>query len=139
MADLNPILNFTMRVSLYALVPFVVAAAAQTTYTGCHNHTATGAVVEYCYGPDGIESPRGTYATLPPTNGAATTTPAITTPPTSATASSAAQTTAVTACHAHGTEIFCINGAGSEVEVLATPTGPVPAAYTGCHSHGSET
>jgi zinc transporter 1/2/3 len=48
------------------------------------------------------------------------------------------QTTAVTACHSHETEIYCINGAGSEVLVEATMTEPLPAAYTGCHAHGAD-
>lgn len=49
-----------------------------------------------------------------------------------------AQTTAVTSCHSHETDIYCINGEGAEVHVEATPTGEPPAEYTGCHSHGSE-
>lgn len=56
-----------------------------------------------------------------------------------ATATASGQTTAVTSCHTHETAVYCIDGAGSEVQVEATPTGELPAAYTGCHSHGSET
>jgi zinc transporter 1/2/3 len=57
-----------------------------------------------------------------------------------ATATTSAQTSAVTGCHNHGSDIYCIDGNGQEVLVLATstPTSGVPAQYTGCHSHGSE-
>ena len=52
-----------------------------------------------------------------------------------------AQTTAVTACHLHATDVFCMDGHGDEVSVslTGTPTGELPAQYTDCHSHGSET
>ncbi|KAF2172125.1 hypothetical protein M409DRAFT_49867 [Zasmidium cellare ATCC 36951] len=104
-------------------------ANAQTTYTGCHNETTSGTAIEYCYGPDGVESARATYASsLPATNAATTTAPA----------AGSAQTESVTGCHMHETAVYCINGAGSEVLVSATPTGEPPAAYTGCHSHGGE-
>lgn len=105
-------------------------AQAQITYTGCHNHTTSGVPTEYCFGPDGTESAVATYsstASLPASNSAVVTTSAPT-----------AQTTAITSCHSHETAIHCINGAGSEVVVEATPTGEIPAAYTDCHSHGSE-
>lgn len=104
--------------------------AAQTTYTGCHNHSN----VEWCYGPDGAETPLATYAlsssttaNLPPSTPVSTT--------------GTAQTASVTGCHSHGADIYCINGSGEEVLVslTATPTGELPAQYTGCHSHGSET
>jgi len=50
-----------------------------------------------------------------------------------------AQTTAITACHQHGTTQYCVKGDGVEVQVLATATGnaALPTAYSGCHSHGS--
>ncbi|KXT06092.1 hypothetical protein AC578_1305 [Pseudocercospora eumusae] len=119
----------TRAIVLTALA--VGAANAQTTYTGCHNHSEQGASVEYCFGPDGSESALATYAvsgtaTLPVSASA------------TVTATGAVQTTAVTDCHSHETAIFCINGAGSEVEVEATPTGEIPPAYTDCHSHGTE-
>ncbi|KAJ5748705.1 uncharacterized protein N7511_010401 [Penicillium nucicola] len=56
------------------------------------------------------------------------------------TATTTAQTSSVTGCHSHGSDIYCINGEGQEVLVSATstPTTGVPAQYTGCHSHGRE-
>ncbi|EME89571.1 uncharacterized protein MYCFIDRAFT_160766 [Pseudocercospora fijiensis CIRAD86] len=119
----------TRAVVLFTLI--VGTANAQTTYTGCHNHSEQGASVEYCFGPDGSESARATYAvsgtaTLPVSASA------------TVTATGTVQTTAVTDCHSHETAIFCINGAGNEVQVEATPTGEIPSQYTGCHSHGAE-
>ncbi|CAG7922579.1 unnamed protein product [Penicillium olsonii] len=56
-----------------------------------------------------------------------------------ATATESAQTSSVTGCHNHGSDIYCIKGDGSEVLVSATstPTTGIPAQYTGCHSHGT--
>lgn len=56
------------------------------------------------------------------------------------TATTSAQTSSITGCHNHGSDIYCIDGNGHEVLVSATstPTSGVPAQYTGCHSHGSE-
>ncbi|CAG7973161.1 unnamed protein product [Penicillium nalgiovense] len=56
-----------------------------------------------------------------------------------ATPTTSAQSSSVTGCHTHGSDIYCIDGDGKEVLVSATPpaTG-VPAQYTGCHSHGTE-
>lgn len=102
----------------------------RTTYTGCHNHTEASAAVEYCFGPDGAETARATHALT----GSATLPVSV-----SASATAEPQTTAVTGCHSHETAVFCINGAGEEVHVEATPTGEVPPAYTGCHAHDGET
>ncbi|KAJ5944484.1 hypothetical protein N7516_004652 [Penicillium verrucosum] len=57
-----------------------------------------------------------------------------------ATPTTSAQSSSVTGCHTHGSDIYCIDGNGHEVLVSAssTPTTGVPAQYTGCHSHGSE-
>ncbi|KAK5995717.1 Zinc-regulated transporter 1 [Cladobotryum mycophilum] len=51
-----------------------------------------------------------------------------------------AEVTAITACHMHGSELFCIAGI-TEYHVHATPTATtdVPAQFTGCHHHGYET
>ncbi|USW48516.1 Putative zinc/iron permease [Septoria linicola] len=105
-----------------------VAQAQRTTYTGCNNRSENGVEVEYCF-LSGIETARATYtvsgtATIPITVSASTT--------------AAAQTTAVTDCHTHSAELFCVNGAGQDVQMDATPTGEFPAQYTDCHSHGSE-
>ncbi|KKK16906.1 putative ZIP Zinc transporter [Aspergillus rambellii] len=47
---------------------------------------------------------------------------------------------AVTDCHTHGENVYCIDQDGDEVQVIltATPTGALPAQYTGCHSYGEE-
>jgi solute carrier family 39 (zinc transporter), member 1/2/3 len=109
--------------------PFVTGQ--RTTYTGCHNHTEATVAVEYCYGPDGAETARATHAL--------TVTASASLPGSvSASATAEPQTTAVTGCHSHETAVFCINGAGEEVHVEATPTGEVPPAYTGCHVHDTE-
>ena len=104
------------------------AQAQRTTYTGCNNRSENGVEVEYCF-LSGVETARATYsvsgtATIPITAPASTTV--------------AAQTTAVTDCHTHSTELFCVNGASQEVKVDVTVTGEMPAQYTSCHSHGSE-
>lgn len=97
-----------------------------TTYSVCHAHGVT----QYCWGPDGEETPF-----------AAANTASITSAPTATTSSSTTgQTTAVTSCHLHDEAIFCINGGGAEIEISleATPTDEPPAEYTGCHAHGDE-
>ncbi|GFF57141.1 putative ZIP zinc transporter [Aspergillus udagawae] len=87
------------------------------TYTGCHTHGST----EYCFGPDGKETPFPTPTpaskTVPATTAASTTT--------------AAHASAVTGCHSHGSEVFCIDGDGHEVQVVlaSTPTGEMPAQF----------
>ena len=99
-----------------------------TTYSDCHAHGAT----QYCYGPDGDETPFSAAETASITSAPASTT--------ASTSTSTGQTTAVTSCHAHDSDTYCINGNGHEVLVSfeATPTGEAPAEYTDCHSHGDE-
>lgn len=55
-------------------------------------------------------------------------------------ATSSSQGAAVTGCHNHGSDVYCIDGEGHEVSVslASTSTGELPAQYTGCHSHGDE-
>ncbi|KAJ5156457.1 hypothetical protein N7492_009260 [Penicillium capsulatum] len=57
-----------------------------------------------------------------------------------ATATTTSARTSITGCHSHGSDIFCIDEDGQEVQVsaTATPTTGVPAQYTGCHYHGTE-
>ncbi|KAH1482578.1 hypothetical protein KXW28_006403 [Aspergillus fumigatus] len=109
-----------------------LAHAQYVTYTGCHNHGST----EYCFGPDGKETPFPT-----PTESASRTVPVTVAAAAAATTTSSADASAVTGCHSHGSDVFCIDGDGNEVQVIlpSTPTGELPAQYTGCHSHGSET
>lgn len=55
--------------------------------------------------------------------------------------STAIQTTAVTSCHMHGSNQYCIDGEGNEGSIIPSPTSTdmAPPRYTGCHSHGSDT
>ncbi|CAG8950214.1 hypothetical protein HYFRA_00008452 [Hymenoscyphus fraxineus] len=109
---------------------------AQLTLTGCHLDNGR----EVCFLPGGAETTISTSSSVAlPTNSPTPTPTAPSSVPASTTA--AAQTTAVTACHMHETTQMCINGAGAEVEIKATPTGisPLPESYNDCHAHGSET
>lgn len=117
-------------ISLLWAISTPLVSGQRTTYTGCHNHTEASATIEYCYGPDGAETARATHAVT----GSASLPESV-----SASATVEPQTTAVTGCHTHETAVFCINGAGEEVHVEATPTGEVPPAYTSCHAHDTET
>ncbi|KAI0476928.1 hypothetical protein F4859DRAFT_480707 [Xylaria cf. heliscus] len=48
--------------------------------------------------------------------------------------------TAVTGCHSHGDDAFCLVGTDEyQIIIPATATGEVAPTYTGCHSHGDET
>ncbi|RYP51487.1 hypothetical protein DL768_003171 [Monosporascus sp. mg162] len=63
---------------------------------------------------------------------------AITTPPPTATATAATESlTAVSECHLHQTDAYCMFG-NSEFQVIVPPTltSDLPAAFTDCHSHG---
>lgn len=119
------------QVTLAAVIIGLVQAQEQTTVSGttyseCHAHDAT----QYCYGPDGDETPFSAAETA-----------SITSAPASTTAmASTGQTTAITSCHAHESDTYCINGEGDEVQISleATPTGEAPSEYTDCHSHGDE-
>lgn len=122
-------LKHLSAISLLWAIATPLVSGQRTTYTGCHNHTEASATVEYCYGPDGAETARATHAVT----GSASLPESV-----SASATAEAQTTAVTGCHSHETAVFCINGAGEEVHVEATPTGEIPPAYTGCHAHDTE-
>lgn len=57
-----------------------------------------------------------------------------------ATATTTSARTSITGCHNHGSDIYCIDEDGEElqVSVTATPTTGIPAQYTGCHYHGTE-
>jgi len=105
----------------------LVGVTAQTSLSGCHAHGS----VSYCYGPDGEETAVTTVAAVASTSS--------TLASVSASATSEAQATAVTACHLHATDVYCIDGHGDEVSVSLTETpSPLPAQYTACHAHGSE-
>lgn len=53
----------------------------------------------------------------------------------------AGQATAVTACHFHGADHFCINGDGVEGSMVPQPTdtASAPKSYVNCHPHGATT
>ncbi|PGH28145.1 hypothetical protein AJ80_00035 [Polytolypa hystricis UAMH7299] len=117
----------TVPLFLFLLVSTSSFAASQEL-SACHRHGD----VEYCVGPNGEDTPVSTHASAPSTSMAPATA--------SATITSAPQTTAVTACHLHGSTTFCIDGDGHEVQVTGTgtPTSNPPAQFTSCHSHGAD-
>ncbi|KAI0814014.1 hypothetical protein GGR55DRAFT_701764 [Xylaria sp. FL0064] len=52
----------------------------------------------------------------------------------------AASFTAITGCHTHGDDAFCLVGTDEYQIILpVTATGEVAPTYTGCHTHGSKT
>lgn len=104
----------------------LAGTAAQTTYTGCHMHGS----VSYCYDSEGIELAMSTLTMPISTIATVASVAAITTPE--------PQTTAITSCHMHNTDLHCIDGFGGEVLVLITGTAtPLPPAqFTDCHAHG---
>ncbi|KAK5106234.1 high-affinity Zn(2+) transporter zrt1 [Lithohypha guttulata] len=107
----------------------LATATAQTTLTGCHMHGS----VSYCFDSLGAET---AVSTLPATASTSATLASV-----PATTTTAAQTTAVTECHLHATDVFCIDGNGDEVSVSVTGTltgSALPAQYTDCHAHGTE-
>ncbi|KAG6266489.1 hypothetical protein E4U47_005752, partial [Claviceps purpurea] len=56
------------------------------------------------------------------------------------TTASAPDITAITGCHLHGSQQFCMGPGETEYLVKTTPTQTtdLPASYTGCHHHGSD-
>ncbi|KAI1932216.1 high-affinity Zn(2+) transporter zrt1 [Ophidiomyces ophidiicola] len=102
------------------------ASVYAQSYSNCHNHGP----VQYCYGPDGKEVPVTTHA-------AGVTTPAPSPASASATPTSGAATTAITGCHTHATQTFCLLPGGKEAQITGGKAQPTPPAqYTGCHNHG---
>ncbi|KAL0475609.1 zinc/iron transporter [Neurospora intermedia] len=61
--------------------------------------------------------------------------PQVTAAPTATTAP-AAVPTAISGCHLHNTEVFCLAGETEySIHTTATATSELPAQFTGCHSH----
>ncbi|KAF2841052.1 Zip-domain-containing protein [Patellaria atrata CBS 101060] len=112
-----------------ALLCCVTVVAAQQTLT-LSNCVQSGSI-ELCQGPGGT--------TYPFTRSVAPTTTTV--EPVSITEGSppSSSITAVSGCHMHETQQFCIAGT-AEYEIIGAPTGTeeLPARYTGCHSHGEE-
>lgn len=104
-----------------------------SSYTGCHKH-ATELFCLYAGG--------GEVAILPANAAAATAAAATTVAPT-ATSNSAAVTgapTAVSDCHMHDSDVFCMWGTTEyQVMTTATATQDIPPTFTDCHAHGSDT
>ncbi|GAB1743923.1 hypothetical protein NU219Hw_g969t2 [Hortaea werneckii] len=117
--------------------------AAQTyTLSGCHLHNS----VEYCFLPDGSETPWTTYSD--------TATPS-TSVPASTTVTEAASTTSLeetastaetsrpanpsaTGCHLHGETKFCFVGSDEYEVVSEAEPSTAPDEYTECHWHDTE-
>ncbi|KAJ3485218.1 hypothetical protein NLG97_g6863 [Lecanicillium saksenae] len=59
--------------------------------------------------------------------------------PAAAAAAATPKVTAITSCHLHATQLFCMNGA-TEYLIHTTPTATtsLPASFTGCHNHGPD-
>lgn len=55
--------------------------------------------------------------------------------------SGSGQEAAVTGCHMHGSQQYCIDSEGKEGSVVPSPTNTAkaPTSYTECLSHGSDT
>ncbi|KAG9570137.1 Zip-domain-containing protein, partial [Aureobasidium melanogenum] len=107
-------------------------------YTGCHAH---GADI-FCFNPQGEEVEviaEGAHEEASHEHASDTTSPAVT----STAAIGAAETPKVTAlsgCHMHETQQFCMGPSATEylMKIPATATGELPTQYTGCHAHGSQ-
>ncbi|PQE29710.1 zinc iron transporter protein [Rutstroemia sp. NJR-2017a WRK4] len=121
--------NITARDAFLALLVFAVRGGGQVVLTGCHVNNGQ----EVCLLPGGAETTIAQTVAATPTspneNSAQTTEE-----------SGSGQTTAVTDCHPHETQYYCVNGDGVDVEVLAISTGsePLPTAYDDCHAHSEE-
>jgi zinc transporter 1/2/3 len=52
----------------------------------------------------------------------------------------APKVTALSGCHMHETQQFCLGPSATEylMEIPATATGELPTLYTGCHAHGAQ-
>ncbi|TLD12253.1 uncharacterized protein PgNI_03620 [Pyricularia grisea] len=104
-----------------------------SVYTQCHRH---GATELYCSYPSGEVS-------VVPANAAAAPTPTTAAPTgTSGGASPTGNPTAISDCHMHGSDVFCMWGT-TEYQVMtnipATATQDIPPTFTDCHAHGSDT
>lgn len=106
-------------------------ADAPSSYTGCHLHGSE----TFCL--NGQNEAQFVVETAQATSGSAS---ASITSATASSSSVAAQTTAVTGCHNHGSNLFCIDGNGNEGQITPAPSGTAaPESFTGCHNHGTET
>ncbi|KAI5240202.1 Zip-domain-containing protein [Aureobasidium subglaciale] len=109
-------------------------------YTGCHAHDTE----LFCLDPQGEEVEVIAEGTSHgeeshEEHASRTTSPAVTS--TAATgAAQASQVTALTQCHMHETEQFCMGPSATEylMKIPATATQDLPTQYTGCHAHGSQ-
>ncbi|RMY55772.1 hypothetical protein D0863_13202 [Hortaea werneckii] len=128
---------------LASALAFGSKVAAQTyTLSGCHLHDS----VEYCFLPDGSETPWTTYSeTATPS----TSLPASTTVTEAASTTSSEETTSTaeasrpanpsaTGCHLHGETKFCFVGSDEYEVVSEADPSTAPDEYTECHWHDTE-
>ncbi|KAG9697599.1 putative ZIP zinc transporter, partial [Aureobasidium melanogenum] len=107
-------------------------------YTGCHAHGAE----MLCSGPQGEEVEviaEDARDGASHEHASGTTSPAVT----SAVVTDSVETPKVTAlsgCHMHETQQFCMGPSATEylMKIPATATEELPTQYTGCHAHGSQ-
>lgn len=94
--------------------------------------------VRFCFDPQGEEvEVIAEGAESHDDHASDTSSPAVT----SAAATGAAENAKVTAlsgCHMHETQQFCMGPSATEylMKIPATATGELPTQYTGCHAHG---
>lgn len=94
----------------------------------------------FCFDPQGEEVDviaEGAHDEASHEHASDTTSPAVT----SDAATGAAETPKVAAlsdCHMHETQQFCMGPSATEylMKIPATATGELPTQYTGCHAHG---
>ncbi|GAB1726580.1 hypothetical protein NU195Hw_g2505t1 [Hortaea werneckii] len=118
--------------------------AAQTyTLSGCHLHNS----VEYCFLPDGSETPWTTYSesaspsTSVPPSTTVTEAPSTTSTEetTTAAATSRPANPSATGCHSHSeTSKFCFVGSEEYEVVSEAEPSTAPDEYTECHWHDTE-
>ncbi|KAI7539055.1 putative ZIP zinc transporter [Hortaea werneckii] len=117
--------------------------AAQTyTLSGCHLHNS----VEYCFLPDGSETPWTTYSesATPSTSLPASTTvteaSSTTSPEETASAAETSRPAnpSATGCHLHGETKFCFVGSDEYEVVSEAEPSTAPGEYNECHWHDTE-
>ncbi|KAI4736826.1 hypothetical protein E4T50_12672 [Aureobasidium sp. EXF-12298] len=105
-------------------------------YTGCHAHAAD----LFCFDPKGEEvEVVAEGASHNEVNSSGATTPAVTSAAATGT-TEAPKVTALSGCHMHETQQFCLGPSATEylMKIPATATGELPTQYTGCHAHGAQ-
>lgn len=99
-------------------------------------------MARFCFGPKGEEVEviaEDAHDGASHEHASGTTSPAVT----SAVVTDSVETPKVTAlsgCHMHETQQFCMGPSATEylMKIPATATEELPTQYTGCHAHGSQ-